>query len=134
MDESVAIAAQQSYLSWFIGSLGWFYTLALPATGFLAFVVALLLVLRGRGAMTGAALWFVVLFPVGLGIYGALEGAVQAFSVISMSEVTPKPSEIASGVAMSLVAPMVGMLVSLPAYLVAGLGSVIRSLFGDKQA
>lgn len=120
--------APPSLLSWFFHALGVQYTILLPLAGLLSFVLALALVLRGRGPMATAALLLAVALPLLVGVYGALDGAIMSFIVIARSSVTPKPSEVAQGVAMSLVTPMAGTWAMAPAFLVAVVGSLVRSL------
>lgn len=45
----------------------------------------------------------------------------------------PKPSELAEGTSMALVAPMVGMLLMIPAYALATLGLIVRSLMAGSE-
>src|SRR5581483_5717516 len=93
-----------------------------------AFVLSLVIVFRGRGPLAGAALVFVVPMPFFIGLYGALEGAIAMYSVIAATVVQPKPSELAYGTSLALAAPLVGTLLMAPAYLVATVGSFVRSL------
>jgi hypothetical protein len=47
---------QQSYLGWMYSALGFQYAILLPLSGMLSAVLALIVVVRGRGPMAGAAL------------------------------------------------------------------------------
>jgi hypothetical protein len=125
--------AQQSMLVWFLSALGAKYSLLLPLAGVLALVLVLVLVVRGNSRWTGAALMLVVPLPLLVGLFGALEGAIDAFTVIAGSAVAPKPSEVAAGVSTSLVAPFVGMLLMVPAYLAGVIGTAVRSLTGHRD-
>lgn len=49
------------------------------------------------------------------GLLGTVDGMVQAFEVIAHSQVSPKPSELASGIAMALVTTLVGLWLAIPA-------------------
>jgi len=117
----------QSMLQWVISSLGFPYAILLPMAGLLAFVLTMIYVLRGRGVLGGISLLFIVLMPFFIGIFGALDGAIRAFSVIAMSDVSVKSSEIAAGVSEALVVPTVGLLFMAPSYIVAMAGLFARS-------
>lgn len=122
---------RQSYLMWFFSALGWKYTLLLPLAGLLAFVLTLLVVTRGKGPAQVGALLFIVPLPVLIGIYGVVEGLIASYQVIAMSNTTPRPSQVAEGVSMSLVAVMVGMFLATPSYLAATAGLIVRSFTRD---
>lgn len=49
------------------------------------------------------------------GLLGTVDGMVQAFEVIAHSQVSPKPSELAGGIAMALVTTLVGLWLAIPA-------------------
>jgi biopolymer transport protein ExbB len=48
------------------------------------------------------------------GLLGTVDGMVQAFDVISRSNVTPKPSELAQGIGTALVTTVVGLWIAIP--------------------
>ena len=48
------------------------------------------------------------------GLLGTVDGMVQAFDVISHSQVTPKPSELASGIGTALVTTVTGLCIAIP--------------------
>jgi hypothetical protein len=122
----------ESMLMWTFNALGWRYTLMLPASALLAFVLTLGVVIRG-GPYAGWALLFIVPMPVWVGALGFFDGMIMSYNVIAMSETSPKPSEIAFGISTSLVTPVVGMVLMTPAYLVAAVGLFIRTLMGEKK-
>tara|TARA_R110002073_G_scaffold308333_6_gene478252 strand:+ start:3246 stop:3662 length:417 start_codon:yes stop_codon:yes gene_type:complete len=119
---------QQSLLHWIFVSLGPAYLVLLPLAAFLSFVVALMIVVRGKGAMAAAALVLVVHIPLLVGLFAAFQGAISAFTVIAMSSSAPKPAEIAAGFSTALVAPFISLLLMVPGYLTAVIGAVVRSL------
>ena len=133
-EEDSAVRPRQSFLIWFIGSLGWKYTLLLPLAALVSFVLTAALVMAGKGRTTGAALVFIVPLPLVIGLFGTLEGAVSSFMVIAMSDTAPKPAMIAEGISTSLVTPMVGMLLMAPSYLLAVVGLTVRALKGDPKS
>jgi biopolymer transport protein ExbB len=55
------------------------------------------------------------------GLLGTVDGMVQAFDVIAHSTVSPKPSELAAGIAMALVTTLVGLWLAIPAIAAFGL-------------
>ncbi len=128
MMNEMAEPVQQSYLMWMYSALGIKYALLLPASAASSFVVTLLLVVRGKGAFAAAAIVLVVSLPLLVGIVGALDGTMASFAVISVSSVTPKPSEWARGVSMALVAPWLGFWLMVPTFLLATIGSAVRAI------
>ncbi|HJT35378.1 MAG TPA: hypothetical protein VJ783_25355 [Pirellulales bacterium] len=124
---------RQSFLQWILMALGLKYTLLLPFAAFIAFVLALIVLLRGKGPMAAAALFFIVPMPFLIGIYGAIEGLISIYQVIAAAAAQPKPSELAEGTSMALVAPMVGMLLMIPTYALATVGMTVRSLVASSE-
>ena len=131
--EEFAEPARQSYLMWFLSALGVKYTLLLPLAGFVAFLVVAFLLWKGKGPAMVGALLLVVPAPIFLGVMGVVEGLIAMYQVIGMSSVTPKPSEIAEGISMSLVAAMVGLVLAMPAYFLATFGLIVRSLISEPK-
>ena len=68
--------------------------------------------------------------PLLLGLFGALKASIASFSVIAMSDVGLKPSEVAGGVSEMLVIPMFGLLLMGPSYVTALIGLMVRSFQG----
>lgn len=122
---------QQSYLEFVFMSLGVRYTLLLPLAALVSFVLVLVLVLRGKGPWLSAAIVLLVPLPLYVGILGLVDGLMSSFQVVAMSESNPRPSDLAQGVGMSLVSVLVGINLSIPGYLLAVIGTIIRSLAGD---
>ena len=120
---------QQSLLSWIVAALGFPYVILLPLAGALCFLVALLVVLRGRGPMAVVTLLLVVHVPLLIGVFAAIQAAIASYTVIAMSATTPKPSQVAAGVSTALVAPLIGMLLMVPGYATAALGAFVRSFW-----
>ena len=77
--------------------------------------------------MAAAALILIVHVPLFIGVFAAVQGAIASYTVIAMSGASPKPSEVAAGISTALVAPLVGMLLTVPGYATATLGALIRS-------
>jgi len=122
---------QQSYLEFILSSLGWRYTFLLPLAALVSFVLILVLVLRGKGSAVPAALVLLVPIPILVGIMGVVDGMLASFQVIAMSDTAPKPSEYAQGICMSLTTLCVGLVLAVPGYVLAVLGTLFRSFVGD---
>ena len=133
MGDEMAAPVQQSYLMFLYHALGLRYAFLLPLTGIIAFVLTLRMVLFGRGWSAGFALLFIVPMPLFVGVIGYLDGWIAAAQIMVASNTMPKPSEIALGTAMSLVAPMVGMWFTIPSYLLAMIALMVRSWRGDSH-
>jgi biopolymer transport protein ExbB len=50
-----------------------------------------------------------------VGLLGTVDGMVQSFQVIAMSETQPKPSQLAQGISMALITTLVGLVMAIPA-------------------
>ena len=123
--------AQESLLHFYYSALGLRYSVMLPLAALVSFALVLLIVIRGRGPLASAALLISLSLPLLVGLHGALDGLIAAFTVIASSNKQPKPSEIAQGWSMALVAPLLGMMLVGPSLLTALVGSVVRSLRDD---
>lgn len=55
---------QQSYLSWMFTALGFPYLILLPLTALVCFVLALIIVVRGKGPMAAASLILIIHIPL----------------------------------------------------------------------
>ena len=119
---------RESYLHFVFTALGIKYSVLLSGAALVAFALTLVVLLRGKGPMAGAALFFIVPMPLLIGLYGGIDGLISTYTIIAATSVQPKPSELAYGISLSLVAPMMGMLLMVPAYLLAMIGLIIRSL------
>jgi hypothetical protein len=131
---SEAAPVRQSYVSWLLDSLGMYYVILLPLAGLVSFLIALIVVIRGKGPMAGPCLILVVHIPMLIGVFAAIQGAIASYMVIAISDTAPKPSEIALGVSTALAAPMVAMVLTVPSYVVAVFGSLIRALGGEPSS
>jgi hypothetical protein len=114
---------EQSYLSWMFTSLG-VYALLLPLAGLLCFLLALVIVVRGKGPMAAASLILIVHVPLLIGVFGAIHGGIASYQVIAVSATTPKPSDVAAGISTALFAPLVGMMLMVPGYATAAIGAI----------
>lgn len=119
---------QQSLLAWLVMALGPLYLILLPLVGLVSFILALVIVMRGRGPMAAASLVLIVNAPLLIGVFAAIQGTLASYRVIAMSTTTPKPAELAVGISLALVAPMVAMLLAVPGYATAAIGGFIRSI------
>ncbi|WP_417849385.1 MotA/TolQ/ExbB proton channel family protein [Thalassoglobus sp.] len=128
MSPEITTVQQQTYLAWMIQSLGGPCLMLLLMSSFLSIIVSLVIVVRGKGPMATAALLLVVHSPFWVGLFFAITGGINSFRVIATSPVSPKPSELAEGISTALFSPLAGLLLMVPGYLIAGLGSFIRSM------
>jgi hypothetical protein len=119
---------EQSWLAFYWQACGLRYGLLLPLSGLLSVVFTILLLARGRGAWLAPTMLIVVLGPLVLGMVGTVDGLIASMMVIYNSSVQPKPAELAQGKGMSLVTIQVGLMMMLPGYLLAAVGSTIRAL------
>lgn len=124
---------QKSLLLWMMEALGFPYLVLLPLAGALCFVLALVVVIRGRGPMAAASLILIVHVPLLIGVFAAIQGGIASYSAIAMSSGNPQASEVASGISTSLFAPLVGMLLMTPSYAVAAIGGFIRCLIAKAE-
>jgi len=119
---------QRSLLSWIFQSVGPFYLFAILIIALLSLALTVILVIRGRGPMASASLLLVVHAPFWLGLIAALQGSISAYMVIATSPSAPKPSEIAEGISMALMCPLVALTSMIPIYAVAVIGSFLRAM------
>ncbi len=59
-----------------------------------------------------------------VGLFGTVQGMIVTFQVIASATATPKPSELASGIATALFTTLVGLLIAIPAIVIF---SVLRN-------
>ncbi|WP_237607361.1 MotA/TolQ/ExbB proton channel family protein [Roseimaritima sediminicola] len=118
--------AAQSLLGWVLESLGWVYLILLLLVTLISLTLLVVILVRGHGAFTAAAIVLLVHAPFLLGLFGAVSGAISSYRLIATSGSTPHPSDLAAGISTALVALLVGMLLTAPLYPVAILGALIR--------
>jgi hypothetical protein len=123
----------QSFLSWILTALGFRYAILLPMSALVGFVLTLVVVVRGKGPMAAAALLLIVPIPFLIGVFAAIEGGVLSFRVMATLVTDPPPGHVAHAISTLLVAPMVGMSLMAPSYILAILGSLVRSFSADPK-
>jgi hypothetical protein len=123
---------RESFVIWFIGALGWRYLLTLPAAALFSFVVVAFLLAKGKGSHLGAAMAFIVAIPFLIGLCALLDNLMAIHMLLAQSTAIPKYQTIASGISVSLVAPIVALILMVPSYLLATVGLTIRAFRGDK--
>ena len=77
----------QSYFSWMSNALGP-YAILLPLAGLICFLLALILVLRGKGPMAAAGLILVAHVPLLIGVFAAIQGGIASYTVIATADDT----------------------------------------------
>lgn len=115
-----------SFLGFIFRSLGFFYGPTLMFAGLFCFVLTLFVVIRGKGPFVSLALILIVSSPFLIGIMAAIGTLMTTYERIAMSSTSPKPSEIADGISIALVAPWFGMIMMMPSYAAAVIGSLVR--------
>jgi hypothetical protein len=125
---------QQSLLSWAFRSLGATYVILLPLVALLSFIFVVILLSRGRGPMAAASILLFVHTPLMIGLFAALQGMIASYQVIASSGSTPKPAEMAQGISMALIAPLVAILLMIPSYLAAAIGTLVRAISAKSDA
>jgi hypothetical protein len=119
---------------WMFEALGFGYSSLLPLAALVSFVVTLALVIWGRGVNRGFAILLIAPLPFLIGLYAGLQGLIASYAVIANATAAPKPAEWAAGYGMALWAPMLGMILSSPAYLIAFIGLTIQSFAAEKNS
>jgi hypothetical protein len=123
----------QSFLSWVLAALGFKYAILLAVSALVSFVLTVIVVVRGKGAMAGVALLLTIPIPMLIGVFAAIEGGVSSFPVIATLGKESAPGQVAAFlISTLLVAPMVGMALMAPSYILAILVSFFRSLSADR--
>jgi hypothetical protein len=122
---------QRSLLSWMLMALGFKYAILLSVSALAVFVLTLIVVLRGKGAMAGAALVLILPVPLLIGVCAAIEGGIRGYLEIAVSANDPAARRSAELLSTMLVPPMVGMALMAPSYILAILGTLVRSLSAD---
>ena len=124
---------EMSFLGWLFTTLGPVYTLCLLLVALVAFVLTLIVVVRGKGGMGVAALAFIVPAPLFVGVLGAVNIARVAAVYIASSCYSPKPHEIANGCSESLLALLAGLILMGPSFAVAMVGLFVRGFGGSAE-
>ena len=127
-EDVVEPVMQQSFLMWYMSSLGLKYAVVLPVVGLFSLLSTLLILIRGRGPFVSAGLILAVAAPVFVGLVGAVDGVMAVYQVIALSSAQPKPSELGEGISTALVALQVGTVFAFPSFAIAAIGSLIRAL------
>ena len=124
--------AEQSMLNWVVSSLGPIYVILLPLSAIVSFVAVLILVTRGRGPMAAVSILLFLLAPTLIGIFGYLHAATMNNFEIYNGCGTPDPNVVMKTDAAAIFSPLVGMFLSIPAFALAAIGTLMRS-FGPKS-
>jgi len=125
---------QQSFLSWMFRAMGPLYGLLIPMAGLAIFAAACLVVASNRRPAVIAAFLVFLPLPLMIGLFGTLHGFISSFTVMATAGSTPKPSELAEGIAMGLFTAFVGLLVTFPSYFVLAFGLFLRTLTAKSPA
>jgi hypothetical protein len=132
-EELEFIPQQQSPLVWLFRALGIRYSVLIPFYALLAFVLAAIAIGKFKTPYLTAVLLAVVPLPFYCGAIGVIDGFAASLSVISISGASPKPSEIADGAALSLVSAQVGLILTLPLYIIAVVALCLRAFIHQPE-
>lgn len=124
------MAQQQSILAMLLSTLGP-YAWLIGGMGGVCFLLMIVIVVRGRGPGSFAAIVLLANAPFLIGLFAGLQRAMMSFITIAQSSVTPKPSELASGYMAMLVGPLIGLAFTAPAYLVGAFGGLYKAMTSD---
>ena len=117
-------------LSFVLDGIGWYFVPLLLA-GIIGFVLALIIVRRGKGPMAGAALLLVVHLPLLIGLFAASQGMISFLLLWAWGPA--KAEDLMRAIARALVTPTVSLLVMIPSYAVGAVGALIRALSADGE-
>ncbi len=121
-----------SGLDWFFHALGLHFAVVLPLLGVLAFVLAGIAIRKFKAPALTAILVVVVPLPLYYGAVGMVDGIISSMMVISNTDSVIRSTDLAEGGAMSLVSLQVGLILSLPAYILAVIALIYRALIHDE--
>ena len=111
---------------------GWFWPLVL--IGLASICVALVVVIRGRGATVGPALVLSVLVTPLCGLFSCVEGTMTSFRVIEMSGTVPDSEQLLGGCGTAVVPLVVSLLFAVPTAVIALAGATIRAIAAPQNA
>jgi hypothetical protein len=124
---------QQSYLGWVLRALGYEYALILSLAALACLVLTLVVAFRGKGPMAGVALVLIVPVPFLIGVFAGIRHAILALNVIAVGGGPSEVSRLGEAISAALVAPLVGLVMTVPGYGVAAVGSLIRSFRNESS-
>ncbi len=122
----------EPYAVWIIRCLGLFGLLTLLSALALFLGACLVVVLARRPAVIAAYLVFLPL-PLWFAAIAMLKSNVSAFSVLAVTGVQLKNSQICAGLAESIIPVLAALMATLPSYLVIAFGLFIRTLLANKR-
>lgn len=123
----LAPVAPQTIWGWLYNSLGPTFSILIPLAGVVSLVLVVFLLWKGRGPMSAAAICLAIAGPLLVGMIAMLHGIIEFHLILATAVGAPRPAEYAEGYAMAYTAPWVALLASVPAYLVAVVGTAVRS-------
>jgi hypothetical protein len=122
----------EPYVVWVIKCLGGVGLLILLSSAALFIGACLVVALARRPAVIASYLVFLV-FPPLLGVWGAINGIIQAFAVIARADVVLKQTEIIRVVVEALVIPSTALALTIPSYLVIACGLFLRTILAGRR-
>ncbi len=121
-------APQQSFLGMLLTALGT-YAVLIPLAAVASSVLILILILRGREPFAGFAVLLIAPLPLVVGMIGAIHSGISTTAALANSS-NPSPNGIWQALMIALFFPAFGLLMLIPGYSLAVLGSVVRTMSG----
>lgn len=118
--------APQSLVGMMLVALG-SYGILISLAATIAFGLALILVIRGRGPFVGVAVQLIAPFPLYVAMIGATHRGISTMHALAISD-DPSPNGINQALLIVLFFPAYGLISIIPSYGVAVLGTLIRGL------
>jgi hypothetical protein len=130
-----AVGARQSYFAGVIDAAGRAQFLVILTIGLAAFVGACVVVAKYRRPSVIATCLVVLPVPLMVSVFGLLLGLVRSLIVLAASpEAQPTTSQFAAAAAASVSPLLLWFAVTIPCYLVLGIGLVLCTLKARKVA
>lgn len=123
--EAPAAPPPRSFLAWMLIDILGVRGLVIALAAVLAFALTLVLVRRGRGRLVGAALVLIVPLPFVVSLIGAMDAAAVTCAGLGSDL---KLVDVADSIARAVFCPLMGMVCSSPAFIVAVWNSYWHSI------
>jgi hypothetical protein len=118
---------RRSIFEWLFEGIGLPYSLLLPVTALVAFVLVIILLRRAKGVELVGALLFVVPMPIFVGCIRIVYDMIEAMQVVAISD-SPKLGEVVYAATIGMATFWYGMILVLPSYLLALGGLFARAI------
>ena len=116
-----------SRLEWLFTDLG-LGAILLAAAILVSLAIVLWLVVRGKGPAMVGVIMLVVPMPIYVALMCAISGLITLTSLLAMSDSQDKLGPFMMGIAEALVHIEIGVILTIPAFLLATIGLIVRAL------